>query len=232
MVVSCKRQVTVALATAAIFLSWLLPATVVGDPAIKRADTVENWEDELKVFAEARRKLLGKVRKTLSDKKEREEIARQNDPEAVVEMTADERKRYFLAHSTIRELFRDGDEVSSELGDHLREKEGVTSGKSATSSYAEGFPSARTIIEMQPHSAERIVFWGTSCDSLRMQRLAGALLYDLDGEEIAKVRLDLAIKSISENEKLGKDRKEKWLANLTAIRKLFDEKDAFDGRRH
>lgn len=231
MVESCKRQVTVALATATIFLSWLLPATVVGDPAGKRPDTVENWEAELKAFAAARSKLLDKAEHALEGKHLREKVARKESQDATAKMFVAERQHYLLALKTIQQMFNQGNETAREVCMHIEEQpEPVWDGQNNLP-YAARFPSARTIIEMEPHTSKRLVEIASASKDSKFQFLIGALLKELDGFEIAKLRLDLELKSLASNKNLTDSHKTEAVANLKAIRALFDDRDSFEFKR-
>lgn len=212
-------------------LSCLLPATVVGDPPIKQADTVENWEAELKAFIEARRRLLSRVHKTLNDKNEREVIARQDDPDAIVEMTPDERARYNWALKSLQALYSTGPENLARLCRHLEEKQVIAFSSRTTHSYPEGFPAARVLMELEPRTGENLVGIGSGCNKPQMRFLIGALLNELDGFELAKARLEIKIKELTESKDAAKERTIESVANLQAIRKLFDKKDAFEAKR-
>jgi len=231
MFVPYNRQVTVALVTATIFSSCLLPATVVGDPAIKPADTVENWEAELKAHVAARNKLLMKAEEILINKRHKELLLRRDNADAIVEMTPDERARYNWALESLQALYSKGPENLARLCLHLEEKQVIVFSSRTTPSYPEGFPTARVLMELEPRTGENLVGIGSGCNKPQMRFLIGALLNELDGFELAKARLEIKIKELSESKDAAKERTIESIANLQAIRKLFDKKDAFQAKR-
>jgi len=231
MFVPYNRQVTVALVTATIFSSCLPPATVVGDPATKRADTVENWEAELKAFAAARSKLLGKAERVFEGKHQRETAARKEAPDAMVKMSASERQHYLLALQTIQQMFSQGNETAREVCQHFEEQPAPGLDGQSHSPYAASFPTARTLIEMQPHTAQRLVAMASAAKDSKLQFLIGAMLKEMDGFEIAKMRLDHELKSLASSKNLADSRKAEAQANIKAIRALFDDKDSFEFQR-
>lgn len=219
---------------ATIFLSCLLTTLVGGDPAPESLDSIDNWKAELDHFVEMRSRLLSKASRYLEDKRTREEIAKQDDPRAVVEMSAEEKERYRLAQESIREIFAQEKEVAAKLSLHLNERGvgSVAGSRRSSLSYVAFFPAARTLVEMDPRSASFVIDQAASCNTAPMQRMMGSLLNELDGAELAKARLDQKINAMPAINGGPESRHARELANLTAIRKLFDEKDAFDDRRH
>jgi len=224
------RSVIIAGVTIAFVLS-LSPPSIPGDEPAPKSASIEEWEKEIKAFTDARRRLLSKAEGFLESKRLKERITRQEDPLAIVEMSADEWTKYHLAQRSIREMFVRAPEIASQLCLHLEEKELIVASSRARASYVEGFPSARTLVEMDPRTAKSVVNVAGSCDTPQMQYLIGALLNDLDGIELAKARLDFKIKELTSSEKAGDERFVKATANLQAIRKLFEKKDAFRLKR-
>lgn len=228
---SFNGRIVVALIATVFCLSCLLPATVVGDPPIKQADTVENWEAELKAFAATRSKLLGKVERVLEGKHQRETAARKEVSDEMVKMSASERQHYLLALKTIQQMFSQGNETAREVCQHIEEQPAPALDGQTRSPYSASFPSARTLIEMEPHTAQRLVAMASATKDSKLQFLIGAMLKELDGFEVAKLRLDHELKSLASNKNLADSRKAVALANIKAIRVLFDEKDSFEFQR-
>ncbi|MGV3607035.1 MAG: hypothetical protein ACO1RA_11575 [Planctomycetaceae bacterium] len=192
---------------------------------------MENWEAELKAFAAARSKLLDKVEHTLEGKHQRETVARKESQDATAKMSAAERQHYLLALKTIQQMFSQGNETAREVCKHIEEQpEPVWDGQNNLP-YAARFPSARTLIVMEPHTSKRLVGMASESKDSKFQFLIGALLKELDGFEIAKLRLDLELKSLASNKNLTDSHKTEAFANLKAIRVLFDDRDTSEFKR-
>ncbi|MGV3608138.1 MAG: hypothetical protein ACO1RA_17160 [Planctomycetaceae bacterium] len=212
-------------------VSSMFPPSIPGDEPAPKSANIEEWEKEIKAFSDARRRLLSKAEGFLESKRLKERIARQDDPLAIVEMSAEEWTKYHLAQRSIREMFVRAPEIASQLCLHLEERELPVASSRARASYVEGFPSARTLSELDPRTAKSVANVAGSCDTPQMQYLIGALLNDLDGIELAKARLDIKIKELTSSEKAEEERFVKAIANLRAVRKLFDKKGVFQLKR-
>lgn len=225
-------RVAVVSVAATILLSCLLTTLIGGDPATESPDSIESWKAELENLVEMRSRLLSKATRFLEGKRAREEIAKQDDPNVVVEMSAEEKKRYHLAQESIREIFAQEKEIAAQLCLHLNERGtgSIAGSRRSSISYVAFFPVARTLVEMDPHSASFVVDRAASCNTVPMQRMMGSLLNELEGADLAKARLDQKIKAMPSIVKEPESRQARELANLTAIRKMFDEEGEFDGR--
>lgn len=147
-------------------------------------------------------------------------------------ITAEKKKEYRLAQNAIRKWYAKGGSVVGYLCENLDEEAyPVVIGRGTRFSYVENFPTAQTLVEMDPCTAKVIVRNAWRYETPKLQFLVGAILNELDGFELAKSRLDIAINELPQDHTLGEALKIKATKNLQAIRKLFDKKDAFEAKR-
>ncbi|MGV3607034.1 MAG: hypothetical protein ACO1RA_11570 [Planctomycetaceae bacterium] len=216
---------------AAIFSVWLLTSSV-GEEIPHDSDaSLEELEAELKTHVASRNALLRKVEEILINKRHDELLVRRDNADAIVEMTPNERARYNWALKSFQALYSKGPENLARLCLHLEEKEVIAYSSRTTPSYPEGFPTARVLMELEPRTGENLVGIGSGCKTPKMRFLVGALLNELDGFELAKARLDIKIKELTESKDAAKERTIESISNLQAIRKIYDKKDAFEAKR-
>jgi len=147
-------------------------------------------------------------------------------------ITAEEKAEYRLTQNAIRKWYAKGGSVVGYLCKNLDEEASpVVIGRGNRLSYVENFPTAQTLVDMDPYTAKVIVRNSWRYETPKTQFLVGAILNELDGFELAKARLDIAINELPQDRTLGEALKIKATKNLQAIRKLYDRKDAFEAKR-
>lgn len=173
-----------------------------------------------------------KTHNILTQKEQKERGIRNAIPGIPAEqVTLEEMAEYQFAIEAIRKWYSRGSGVAGDLCAHLEEKPVPVFGRGTRATYVEVFPAAQTLVMMDPKTAKVIVRNAWRYETPKMQFLVGAILNELDGFELAKARLDIAIHELPQDHTLSDTLKTKASKNLQAIRKLFDKKNAFEAKR-
>jgi len=186
----------------------------------------------IKSFASQCERFHNEIHEILTQKERKERSIREAIPGIPTEqVTHEEVAEYQFALQAIQKWHSRGSGVASDLCAHLEEKPVPVAGRGTRATYVEGFPAAQTLVMMDPKTAKAIVRNAWRYETPKTQFLAGAILNELDGFELAKARLDIAIHEMPQEHTLSEALKTKATQNLQAIRKLFDKKDAFEAKR-
>lgn len=223
------------LKTALVMAALLASGWVIGIAQEQSADhesTEAEHRTRIKSIAKKCESFHNEIHEILSQKEQKERSIRDAIPGIPTEqVTHEEMAEYQSAIQAIQEWHSRGSGVASDLCAHLEEKPVPVAGRATRATYVEVYPAAQTLVMMDPKTAKVIVRNAWRYETPKMQFLVGAMLNELDGFELAKARLDIAIHELPQDHTLSEALKTKATKNLQAIRKLYDKKDAFEAKR-
>ncbi|MGV3608139.1 MAG: hypothetical protein ACO1RA_17165 [Planctomycetaceae bacterium] len=220
---------------ALVMAALLASGWVIGIAQEQSADhesTEAEHRTRIKSIAKQCESFHNEIHEILSQKEQKERSIRDAIPGIPTEqVTHEEVAEYHFALQAFQEWHSRGSGVASDLCAHLEAKPVPVAGRATRATYVELFPAAQTLVMMDPRTAKVIVRNAWRYETPKMQFLVGAMLNELDGFELAKARLDIAIHELPQDHTLGEALKSKATKNLQAIRKLYDKKDAFEAKR-
>lgn len=193
-------------------------------------------EDEMrtsiKAFVVSRDDLNSKASAVFKQKELRDrEIRNQIAGEPPLETPEISVPQMRLAQKGVKEMFAGGRGLVQSLCFHLDVPETGGLARGASFRVTDFYMTANTLVTIDPQTAKAILSHSHKFDTAKIQHLVGAILQELDGAELAKARLEIKIKELGDAQNGDKELTAKAIANLQAIRKLFDKKDAFRIKR-
>lgn len=192
----------------------------------------EEMRASIKAFVVARDDLNAKASAVLKQKELRDrEIRNQIAGEPPLETPEISVSQLRLAQEGVKEMFAEGRGLVQSLCFHLDVPETGGLARGASFRVTDFYMTANTLVTIDPQTAKAILSHSHEFDEAKIQHLVGAILQELDGAELAKARLEIKIKELGDAQKGDKELTAKAIANLQAIRKLFDKKDAFRIKR-